>query len=286
MDLVSLRLGEGEAVLAPGIGGGIVSWTHRGRPMLRPALPNALDLQLVRGLGAYPLVPFSNRIDRGVFTFDGLRTELPATAGGHAIHGVGWKRPWHVIERSDHAATIGLDHAPDELWPYAFHAEQQIALGETGLTWAMRVTNRHDDPAPAGLGFHPYFPTGTGVLLRFAAEGVWFGGPDVIPMRHARVPAEWDHTHGRRVGSAVLDNCFTGWRSPALLGYATHSLAITADALFGCLVVFTPEGKDFFAVEPVSHMNDAINRTGDHAMTVLQSGETLAGAMHMEVSHA
>jgi aldose 1-epimerase len=293
MDLVKLRRGEGEVVLAPHVGGGILSWTDRGQAMLRPPLPGALELGLVRNLAAMPLVPYSNRIDRGLFGFAGTRYELPATFGGHAIHGVGWKRPWTVTRSSDDTATLRLDHAPDELWPFAFQAEQEVTLGEASLTWRLSMTSHHDGPAPAGLGFHPYFPRGgdavargAGASLRFAADGVWLNGPDSIPMRRAPVPDEWDHAGGKRVGATVVDNCFTGWRGPALLDYATHTLAITADPLFRFLVAFTPEDKDFFAVEPVSHMNDGVNRMDadvDHGVVTLQGGETLAGAMRMDV---
>ena len=287
MKLLTLRRGDGEVVIAPTVGGGILSWTDRGEPMLRPALPGALDLGLVRGLGAYPLVPFSNRIDRGGFEFAGTRYELPAMSGGHAIHGVGWRRPWVVVQGDADTARLELHHRPDELWPFAFRAEQEFSLGEGALTWGMRMTNLHDAPAPAGLGFHPYFPRGRFVALRFNATGVWLNGPDDIPMRHAAVPQEWDHSAGRLVGSTIVDNCFTCWRAPAILDYGSHQLTIMADALFRFLVAFTPEGRDFFAVEPVSHMNDGVNRMAggiDHGVHVLQPGETLAGAMHMELA--
>jgi len=287
MELVTLRRGESEAVIAPGIGGGILSWTDRGQAMLRPAQPDALRFGLPRGLGAYPLVPFSNRIEHGVFEFAGHRYELPAISDGHAIHGVGWKHRWTVTGATADTATIALHHPAGELWPFAFDAEQRFVLGDTGLTWSMRVTNRHDRPAPAGIGFHPYFPRGGGLRLQFQAAGVWFNGPDSIPMRHASVPAEWDHSEGRAVGSTIIDNCFTGWRSPALLDYGTHTLTVSADALFRFFIAYTPEHKDFFAIEPVSHMNDGVNRMHDgvdHGIHILNPGAALQGEVHMALA--
>jgi aldose 1-epimerase len=284
---VTLRHGDSEVALAPEIGGSILSWTDRGTPILRPPLPNSLDLSLVRSLGGYPLVPFSNRIARGEFIFDGAHYELPPMSGGNALHGVGWKRAWTVARATANSAMLRLDHAPDELWPFAFLAEQDFAIGNSGLSWRMRLTNLHSGPAPAGIGFHPYLPRGDGVTLHFHADGVWFNGPDSIPFRHGPVPFEWNHSAGRRVGSTILDNCFTGWRGPAVLEYATHRVSIAADPVFRFCVAFTPEDKDFFAVEPVSHMNDGVNRMGgdtDHGVAVLQQGETLSGEMRMQVA--
>ena len=289
METLSLRRGDGEVMIAPTVGGALLSWTDRGQSILRPPLPLALELGLVRSCGAFPLVPFSNRINRGVFAFDGQLHALPAIFGGHAIHGVGWKRAWRVVASSATEATLALDHTPDELWPFAFHVEQHVVLGGDALTWGMRLTSLHDGPAPAGLGFHPYFPRGTGATLRFAAGGVWLSAPDSIPMRHAAIPQEWDHAAGRVVGSTIvhLDNpCFTGWRQPAVIEYAEHQLVVTADrdSLFRFLIAFTPEDKDFFAIEPVSHMNDGVNRMDgdvDHGIVTLQHGETLEGEMHI-----
>ena len=43
--------------------------------------------------------------------------------------------------------------------------------------------------------------------------------------------------------------------------------------LFGHLIVYTPPGEDFFCVEPVSHMTDAINRMdGDDRHRLAHAG--------------
>jgi aldose 1-epimerase len=45
------------------------------------------------------------------------------------------------------------------------------------------------------------------------------------------------------------------------------------------LRVFTPPDKDFFAVEPVSHSTDAINRDEGAELLRVQPGERLFGTM-------
>ena len=58
------------------------------------------------------------------------------------------------------------------------------------------------------------------------------------------------------------------------------ALAIAADPVFRHAVYYTPEGRDFFAFEPVTNMTDGINRIDgmtDHGMAILRPGETLAG---------
>ena len=76
-----------------------------------------------------------------------------------------------------------------------------------------------------------------------------------------------------------LDNCYAGWNGSAFLRWPGQGLAltVTAQAPFDHLVVFTPPGRDFIAVEPASNMTDAINRPDipDRGLTVLQPDEVL-----------
>ena len=58
-----------------------------------------------------------------------------------------------------------------------------------------------------------------------------------------------------------------------------------ADAIFGNLVVYVPDGRDFFAIEPVSHSSDAINRPdlARNELAVLRPGETMSGVVRLRV---
>src|SRR5882757_74109 len=97
---------------------------------------------------------------------------------------------------------------------------------------------------------------------------------DALLATHAPVPPEWDHTSGRAVDREMLDNCFTGWNGQATL----PGMRIHADPVLCNLQVYTPTGADFFCVEPVNHVPDAINCSrlpDDQAMSELAPGETL-----------
>ncbi len=285
MELVELRAGAARLELAPDLGGGIAGWSIADGPVLRPRSDEVLSTRFARGLGAYPLVPFSNRIAHGRFTWDGRAYELPAPFGGNAIHGTGWERAWSVAERSAGVALLALEYAPSVDWPFAFSAEQRFTLAADSLEVHMSVTNRHDAPAPFGIGLHPYFPRGAGCVLGFAADNVWMSGPDMIPTGRVAVPAAWNHRDGKPFGSVAMDNCFDGWRGPVGLHWPARGLTlqITADPVFRHLVVFTPDGRDFLAVEPVTNVNDGINRA-DGDMVTLAPGETLAGTIRFALS--
>ena len=282
MSLITLEAGSARLVLAPEIGGSIAGWTRKGEPMMRPIASEALSWREPREMSSYPLFPFSNRVGGSRFTFGGATYELARTLNGTAIHGSAWKLPW-TGAKDGPSATIKVDHSPGALWPFAYRAEQRFTLSENGLICDLLIENRHDRPAPAGFGLHPFFPRSPEMRLEFSAEYVWLNGEtDMIPVRRMPVPAEWDHRHGLPVGVTDLDNCFGGWSGKARLVYPDRgfALSITADPVFRHLVVYVPNGRSFLAVEPVSNMNDGLNRMDgetDHGVFVLESGEAKTG---------
>lgn len=274
--MLTLRAGANAVVLAPEHGGAILGWRNGPTPILRPPGADAALRGDPGAMGCFPLLPYANRIAAGRFTWAGRTHTIRRNFGDHphAIHGVGWRARWTVDHAAPDRARLGLRHDGDADWPFAFDATLDYTLTETALTVRIGATNRHSAPAPMGIGLHPYFPRKAGQSLRFAADGVWLNDRHALPDRHVAIPDAWNHAQVRAIGSARLDNCFTGWAGTADLG----SLTIEADPVFADLQVFTPEGADFFCVEPVSHAPDALNRT-HRPMRTLQTDETLAGSV-------
>src|SRR5205814_8327156 len=65
----------------------------------------------------------------------------------------------------------------------------------------------------------------------------------------------------RAIGETTLDDVLTGWDGMATLVDSSRRMAISieADRSARFLVVYVPPGRDFLAVEPVTHMTDAFN---------------------------
>lgn len=275
-----LVAGEAELVVAPETGGAVVSWTIGGRPIFRPANPTATD---ARDHACYPLVPFSNRVANRRFSFAGQSYALPDLLAGWAIHGAGWQCAW-----TRKGSAIELTYPGGALWPFAFDAEQVFDLTPTSLSMVMRITNRHDAPAPAALGLHPFFPRDDATLLQVACGAVWLGDADMIPHARTAVPAEWDFSTARPLGGVGIDNCFAGWDGKAVLTWPQRGerVVIQGSANLGHLVIYVPRGQAFAAIEPVGNMTDGLNRMDserDHGMTVLAPGERLEAWITMTV---
>lgn len=282
MTNITLSAGPMRAVVAPALGAAILSLTRDGVPLLRPTPDEAVERGEVRRTGCYPMLPFANRIAAGRFLFAGRWHQLRPNVSDmpHALHGIGWQRPWEVVAQGDDFLSLCLVHRPDGDgdWPYAFTAGIDYRLTSAGLDIAMRLTNDQPGMAPAGMGLHPLFNRHAGTMLRFAALSHWRPGPDGLPIG-VSMPPNPDFRHGRLLDQTLLDGDFPGWAGIAHLTGSAPGLLISlrADRLFGTLRVFTPLGRDFLGVEPVTHGANALNQPELPPMAILAPGAVLSG---------
>ena len=283
--MITLRSGACELVLSPSAGGTVRALRLRGEHLLRPA-PAGNDDPLAAA--AFPLVPFSGRIDRGRFRFRGetvaLAPNFPPEA--HAIHGQGWQRPWTVEQEDAASAELAYRHDGAE-WPWRYRATQAFRLRPDGLDLELSLANESDRPMPAGLGWHPYFPRGD-AMLTAAVRRIWPSGETgLVGPPRTPTAAEAPATP-RAVDGLGLDHCFDAGPAGATVHWPRHgrTLRLTGDAALRFLIVYTPPGQDFFCVEPVSHAPDAVNSPlspTETGLRTLAPGETLRARLRLVV---
>ncbi len=287
--LIILAHGPWSAQISAPLGGSLLDLSHAGEPVLRRATKEALRTLGVRASACYPLVPYANRIAGGRLPAAGrlytLRANFPPEP--HALHGVGWQRSWQIVRAAGSSAELILRYEPDTPadWPFAFEARQRFELGERGLTIALSVSNRDAMAWPAGLGLHPNLALRPGETLQFDAAGAWCNGPDRLPA-HPVCGAAWDFSKARSVAALDLDHDFHGWCGLARVGGGPPGvIRIKASEVFSVLRVFTPVARGFFALEPVTHIADAVHRppSAETGHRLLEPGATLAGTVAIEL---
>jgi aldose 1-epimerase len=295
--VIELVAGRVRLVLEPETGGAIGALTFAGVELLRPVADARLAAQGGRAVAGYPLIPYANRIAWGRFGFGGEIFQLDRNFDDHphTIHGNAWMHPWTVLESGERAARLAFDHAPDGAsareFPFAYHAEQHFAVDELGLVIGLSVQNRDTRPWPAGLGLHPYVARTPRTALRFEADTIWLTDATGLPTEQRAVEGDTEFDRGRDVSAAEIDNCFAGWGGSATIIWPEHDLALRIDAgpPLDHLQIYTPEGRDFFGLEPVSNMPDAINRldtVAGQGLQILGAGETLAATIRLSIAPA
>jgi aldose 1-epimerase len=274
-----LRAGALRLALRCDLGGSIAGLWHHHVPVLRSTEP--AELAGPRASGSFPLVPYSNRIGHRRFRWKGQDHPLAPNfdASPHALHGVGWRRPWTVESSSALEVVLAMRHAPDADWPFAFEARQYLTLSPQALHVEMTFTNTADVAQPVGLGWHPYFPKRARSRLHIECASRWEKDALELPVRPvAQAGIDGDVTH------MDFDHGFDGWRGPARIRDETFSLQLTSS--LDRLVVYTPPTRDYFCVEPVSHVTNAIHMAEPlaHGLRVVAPGESTDAWMQLDVT--
>ena len=274
-----LHAGALRLALRPDLGGCIAGLWHRETPILRSVEP--VELATAWPSGCYPLVPYSNRIGYARFRWKGhdFTTRPNFGESPHSIHGVGWMRPWERVSSSAVEVVLRYRHAADADWPFAFEATQYFNLTPQSLHVEMVVTNLAEVAQPVGLGWHPYFPKRARSRLHIELAERWDGDATGLPVRKVAQP-------GIDAGVAHLafDNCFDGWHGAARIRDERFSLQLSSS--LDRLVVYTPPEKDYFCVEPVSHVSNAIHMADPlaHGLRSLAPGGSTRAWMQLDIA--
>lgn len=263
---------ETRLTLRPDLGGRVVSLTHGGRNVLYP-------LQTVQGFnpalwpkgGAYPLMPFHNRIPQGCFTWHGQEVQLPLHPHEPCtVHGHAHQHPWQVTAATTATAELVFADDGQGAWPWAFQAQQEFTLRPGGLTMALSITNLSGRPMPAGLGWHPFFGKADAIAVDAARE--WVMGTDLLPTGGWTAPQP-----------GAVTRYLSNWSEVRMRVASGLDLHLRATAPLSHLVIHDPDGP-YSCVEPVSHLANAMNlrpeRVSD-GLAELAPGKSLSAQVEL-----
>jgi aldose 1-epimerase len=274
-----LHAGALRLAVRPDLGGAIAGMWHRTTPLMRSTEP--ADLPASRASACYPLVPYSNRLGYRHFRWKGKEYTTAANFGDnpHSVHGVAWLRAWDVESFSAAELVLRYRHEPDAHWPFAFEVKQYFSLTPQQLSVQLMLTNTAELPQPVGLGWHPYFPTRARSRLHIELSDRWESDATQLPTRKVA-----QHGIDGDVAHLDFDHCFEGWKGPARIRDEKFSFQLTSSLPY--LVVYTPHDKDYFCVEPVSHVSNAIHMAdpASHGLLTIEPGQSTDAWMKLDVT--
>ncbi|MGY1811199.1 aldose epimerase family protein [Blastococcus sp. SYSU D00820] len=285
---LDVELVAGDARLAVDLrGGGIRALTVGGWEVVDGYPAGAVPAGRRGGV----LLPWPNRLRDGQWRWQGrdLQLDVASAATPNAAHGLVSWQPFAVLTRFSDAVTVGTLVEPRPGYPFRLAAALDYALAPDRLTVTVRVRNAGADPAPFGVGMHPYLAVGAG------ADGGIGDAELTLPARTALETEGGLPTGGRRpfdgrigrLGERALDDPLTdlerdadGWARVRLRG-AAGAVELAVDGAWPWLQAYTgdtlPEGqrRRSVAVEPMTCPPNALADGVD--LVVLEPGADWAG---------
>ena len=292
--------GAGARVVVTLRGVTVISWTVDGVELI-DGYASEQEFAEQAGMRSAVMVPFSNRIEGGRYSFDGreidFHAEDPEHAGEAVIHGM-LRLEDFVITGTVLNETGAIVHffsralRPGAYPGYPFSVDVAIDLTVTpaGLEFVIAGTNVGAESVPFASGWHPYFTIGAaplaGLSATIPATTRIVADAELIPLHgdSAFIPVagEWDFRAGRPLSDQVIDMAFTGLipESDGLI----HSMLTDPESgrsidvwqNSGVMHVFTadtvtrPRGS--FAMESVEVMTNSVNRPDQSDAIRLEPG--------------
>ncbi len=215
--------------------------------------------------GAFPMLPYANRLKGASFSWEGNTHRVRAAPGHtHGLHGAGHRQSWQMVECHASAVRLSWRHAADGIeWPWSFTATLDYSLSASGLAVALAITNEAATPMPAVLGWHPYVPASwlQVATLEGAASAVHVVCSDGI----CRAAAP-ERTAG--FASAFFDVpaphtlALQGWHSTwSMQAAGGERWCLSADAAH--LVHHVPSDLAYLCIEPVTALPGALGARTD-----------------------
>jgi len=250
------------------VGAGLAGLTLDGHAL---TIPHAAS-DLPPGWIGKTLLPWPNRITRGVYTWEGTTYRVPVNDPEHhaALHGLMAWVDWSVVHADDDSATLGAFVAPRYWYPWAIESWVTYALhAETGLTVTLTSTNVGSATAPYGASSHPYLSLdladNAGYELTVPAASVLETDADLAPVALRPVAdLGLDYRVPRALGTSRIDHAFTDlpagpWAVTVGSPDTGRSTVLEADARWVQVYTGDRMGRRGVAVEPMTCAPDAFN---------------------------
>jgi aldose 1-epimerase len=254
------------------------------------------------GMRSAIMVPFSNRIEGGTYTWEGREIDLSSRSGAPVIHGL-LRDQVFDIRRADVVGSTavvtftsrGLRPGRWPGYPFAVDVGIEYRISPRRLTVTISAVNVGHTSAPFCSGWHPYFSLGDvpadELVLRVPAASRIVTDESLIPVPGPAAFADivsggpWDFRLGSRIGDRVIDTCFTklardgNGRLATSLADEAHGRSISVWQDRGHVHLYTADGlkrtpRRSVAIEPVEALTNAFNRPDQVEAILLAPGAT------------
>lgn len=274
-------------------GAAILSWQVDNSSSLIDGYRDETELLIGDGYRSAILAPWSNRIRKGHYRFQGVDYYLPAgnfatkckTEIQPELHGIAANLQFRRDDSLTDVLSLYTRIEPVEGYPFTIDLEVNYSLvagskGEAQLSVEIRATNVSEETAPIALGWHPYLRLNGGkqideLSLTIPARNHILTDDDLIPLpgdaawAGDSAPVRFDP-----VGEKDLDRAYCNLipgedcvARTVLADKATgESLTLVQLPAEAAVVhVYTADGlerepRSCVALEPCTHMADAFNR--------------------------
>ena len=261
------------------VGASVRAYAVGSRDVVLPFAPD----RIAPAYSGAVLVPWPNRLRDGRYSYAGVEHQVPLNEPDRstALHGlVAHARftPAPDEPPTDVSVTLLHDLVPTDGYPFPLRIRVTYTLADAGLGVTVSTTNLGTEPAPYGIGFHPWLSPGGAPVdectLQVDAARRVTVDERLLPTGTELLASSYDLREARKLTGIALDDAFVdalrdadGLSWVRLAAPDGRTAAVWMDGSMDCWQVCTGDGvprleRRGVAAEPMSCIADAF-RTGE-----------------------
>ncbi len=212
------------------------------------------------------LFPFPNRIEDGAYEFLGKSHEFPVNelSVNNAIHGLVYNKEFEITSMGSDSkgATLELTYTSNgslQGFPFPFELKLTYIINATGtLSLSFDLINRGKSPFPYGMGWHPYFKSGSLAesTLSFPSKNFYKCNERSLPVEilASPLPPAFQMEHRK------FDDAYSLHKPECRFESKSFKLTLDFDYANGTyLQVYTPPHGKSIAIEPMTCVANSFN---------------------------
>ena len=289
--MTDFNFGSWQVSAAPACGGNLSKVCWRGNDIMR-AFYDVKEWEAAPTNYGFAVLFPPNRIDNGVFDFEGKRYSLPvneAVRGNH-LHGIALREAWELTEVTDNSLCMQFiydeRHSMFSGFPFKCKMSVVYTFSENSLEQRFIVENLSETNMPCALGFHSAFAMPKKLNVHGVGERI-----ELLPPRYLATGRNVPWTDGFEPN--VQCNPAEVWpfghlkaaeEPSAELEYDNFSVKYLPDRKFGYFMVWRKDDEfDYICVEP---MNIKIGtfENAPETLPVLRAGEKECFVSKVEIT--
>lgn len=230
------------------------------------------------------LFPFVNRVENGVFSFNGKQYNLPINEidKGHALHGFVYDKPFVVTDSksSKDSAWVSLrfsEKTSHKGLPFDYTIELKYTITQFGLSLKVKVENIGIQSFPFGLGWHPYFHTSSK-----ENRMIQMNSDQKLTFTNEMIPSAFDNVKTSQIPiDKHLDDCFHLRNGSVKFTNENYGFKLTSTTETNYLQIYTPPENTSIAIEMMTSPPNSFNNNKGILVLAPQDHYELEWGIHL-----
>lgn len=208
------------------------------------------------------LFPFTNRIDKGKYTFNDKKFQFDCNDNANALHGLIYNKKFKLLEKllSSNSCSVTIYYYEEKTcnaFPFKYSIFLTYTLSKEEIDVNVTIKNEDTKAFPFTLGWHPYF-----ISENLQASSLHFKATKKVVFDENLITKnleDYNNSEVFEIENKRLDDCFKLKDNTIQFSTPTYQIQLSSNSRETFLQLYTPKNFPVIAIEPMTGISNSFN---------------------------